>query len=165
MGNTSWRATLIQKIQMVFNGVPQPEMRRLFVAEAMDSYTMPAQSDFVGRWQDVPDIHLEACPHALAYLDATGIQFYLPAFLCWCLRLPDNRRPMAFHHTLYALDPCTEQQQMHEHFLERFAGMHHQQLAVIAEFVQICANKQLADADEIAASRYLDQYWHASLAN
>lgn len=120
MAETVSNSDLLQQIKHAFEGVPQPKSRTLFVSEAMDAYTTPKQADFLGQWEDIPDAHLEACPHALAYLDAEGMRFYLPAYLCWCIQLPNTRRPLAFDHTLYTLDPHLGQPEMHRYFLNRF---------------------------------------------
>lgn len=153
------RTGFLHRIRQAFHGVLPPE-RTLFVAEAMDSFSAPVQPDFTGPWEEIPYSHLEACPNALAYLDADGMKYYLPAFMCWCLHLASGRKPMAFYHTLYSMDPNIYDYRMHTHFLSRFSTFTPEQLSVVAEYIKACADNLIPEADSEAAQHYWDAYWH-----
>ncbi|MFT4627075.1 MAG: hypothetical protein ACI8PZ_005756 [Myxococcota bacterium] len=66
---------------------PDPLTTSLYQAEAADNGQSCDQSrDHVGRWQDLPDQHVLDCQWALPWLDAAGMQHYLPAIMTFLLR-------------------------------------------------------------------------------
>jgi len=95
-------AELIALIESTFDGVPKPEKITLRVARAADDY-VPEEKwseiralDSEVRWQDVPDRDLEKYSDADAFLDASGVRYYLPAFMIWSIRRRDVRSNMLF---------------------------------------------------------------------
>ncbi len=42
------------------------------------------------RWQDVPNEWLEQMGSAFAFLDQTGLRYYLPAVMIWYLQYGDS---------------------------------------------------------------------------
>lgn len=101
-------APVIEIIERAFDGVPPPDKdhRTLFQAEAWDDYKKVDQSkDHLGRWQDLPDSHIEKCTYALPHLDSQGMHYYLPALICHYLR---SQRLRGSHHSLlFTLEPST----------------------------------------------------------
>jgi hypothetical protein len=62
-----------------------------------------SQDDLIGDWRDIPDESLEYASQAMCFMDALGIRFHLPAYICWTLRnfkLKDSFVPA---HTVYTL--------------------------------------------------------------
>lgn len=97
-------APVLDVIHRAFDGVSPPdrEHRTLFQAEAWDSYERVDQSkDHLGKWQDLPDAHIDKCRYALSHLDEQGIHFYLPALMGYFLRSTKS------HGLLFTLVPST----------------------------------------------------------
>jgi hypothetical protein len=85
---------LLAQIERAFDGVPAPdaEHRTLRQAEAWDGYELIDQrGDHKGRWQDLPDAEIAACPNALPHLDAQGVRYYASALMTYLLRNPGRR--------------------------------------------------------------------------
>lgn len=78
-------------IEKAFNEVEFPEHRGIKAAEAMDDWVsdedrlreITRRQDFHGPWQKVPIEHIRGNSLGFNYLDAKGVVYYLPAFLCW----------------------------------------------------------------------------------
>lgn len=82
-------ACLVREIERAFDGVPPPDEAHetLYQAEAHDSGgAFDRSRDALGRWQDLPDQHVLDCQWALPWLDAQGMQHYLPAIMTYMLR-------------------------------------------------------------------------------
>jgi hypothetical protein len=154
---------LIQIIEMAFDGVPQPQDITLHVAEAHDNYDYDLdikhrQSDFIGRWQDVPTEHIEKCQAALSYVDKIGMRFYLPAFMVWILKNFGSPRISA-EHTLYTLDDHSNSKDLVEYHKEQFSLFTSAQLRACALFVKFCANDTTDFTDSYFAEKSYQRYW------
>ena len=69
---------LINAVQSAFADVKQPGIITLHVAEAHDSRDYDSDAshrklDHLGRWQDLPEEHIERCQNALPHLDLSLI--------------------------------------------------------------------------------------------
>ena len=117
---------LINLIEKAFDGVPQPEGLSLHVAEAHDSYDYDhdcehRQKDYTGRWQTLPDSHIEERQSALSFVDKTGLRYYLAAYMVWYLKYFGSDK-VESDHTLYALDNHPDEFELAEYQKNRFAG-------------------------------------------
>lgn len=124
-------------IDEAFDGVPVPEEghNTLYQAEAEDHYrTSDRARDHLGRWQDLPEQHLLDCQWALAFLDEQGIQYYIPAVMCFDLRYsfqsPDSWLTESLAYTLVPTGGL----------LERFQVLSYQQRAAVCAFCLVSNN-------------------------
>lgn len=105
------KALVLEIIERAFDGVPPPdgEHRTLLQAEAWDEYQIVDQRrDHKGRWQDVPEEHLHACPNAIFHLDEQGIRYYLPALMSFCIVSPEKRHGNHLGPLIHGLGPAGE---------------------------------------------------------
>jgi hypothetical protein len=128
-------AELIEMIEAVFDGVPKPQKITLRVARAADDY-VPEQQwaeiralDSEARWQDVPDKDLEKYSDTNCFLDASGIRYYLPAFMIWCIRHRASTEFAAYPSALFMLECTTEKLQL----------ITREERGVIAQFLKFVA--------------------------
>lgn len=129
-------APILELIERAFDGVPLPDADHLTLhqAEAWDSYERVDQrKDHRGRWQDLPDAHLDACSNALAHLDEQGIPYYLPAIMSHFLR---HRGEGSWLHEslLYALEPSGGG--LRDYQRRRFGRLTHAQRAAVLVFLE-----------------------------
>ena len=59
-----------------------------------------ADQDLKGEWWQIPDKELQDCFQGYAHLDASGIEFYLPAYLTVAL---NGRNINHYRHSFYHL--------------------------------------------------------------
>ncbi len=79
-----------------FGTVKFPSHCGLHAAVAMDDWIddetvlndITAKEDYFGEWWDVPEKDLLECMMALCYLDSSGIEFYLPAYMTAIVEKP-----------------------------------------------------------------------------
>lgn len=107
------KQNLIEKIQNAFHGVKRPHEITLHVAEAHDNSDYDHDSehrkkDHQGPWQTLPQEHLLFCQNALPHLDAEGMPYYLPAFMCWTVENYNSSKASLIDATIYALGTTTE---------------------------------------------------------
>tara|TARA_B100001939_G_scaffold283511_1_gene252842 strand:+ start:24265 stop:24759 length:495 start_codon:yes stop_codon:yes gene_type:complete len=156
---------VIAKIELAFQGVPQPSEITLHVAEAHDNYDYGQDSehrkkDFQGPWQEVPEEHIENCQCALTYLDPVGFRFYLPAFMVWYLRHYKNSNKVKLDNALYALETYSGEPRMEQYKQEKFSLFNSDQLAACAAFVAFLADDRSGMTDEEFAERIYYDYWY-----
>lgn len=124
-------------IERAFDGVPPPDAdhRTLFQAAAWDGHrVVDQQRDHKGRWQDLPDAHVHACPNALYHLDAQGMRYYLPALMSYVVRGVGVRRPGAHDALSFMLMPDTSGHKDHQHRL--LSGLTLAQREAIVAFLE-----------------------------
>src|SRR5690242_11187888 len=86
------RAEIIRDIEAAFDGVERGEGVTLHEAWAIDccasdrKRAKARKSDTDTRWKDIPASDIENCPSALAFMDAEGFRYYIPAYMVWTLR-------------------------------------------------------------------------------
>ena len=87
------REQLRDEIRAVFGSVPFPAHQGLRAAMAGDDWVsdpaillqITAEQDIHGEWWEIPPRELEECTLAISYLDAAGVEFYLPAYMTMAL--------------------------------------------------------------------------------
>lgn len=87
---------LENEILSAFGSIPFPLHRGLHAAMAMDDWIedeetlkqITAEKDYIGEWWNIPKSDLRSCMMALCYLDAHGIEFYLPAYMLAIISAP-----------------------------------------------------------------------------
>ena len=154
---------LIALIEEAFEGVPQPEAITLHVAQAHDDYdydnnSFHREKDFIGAWNNVPTEHLAKCRDALCYLDASGMRYYLPAYMIWVLKnfgkldIDDN--------VLYSFDNRSDDDELGDYFKERFSLFDAKQMRACALFVKYCAEEDPEDLIDVDfAKNNYDRFW------
>jgi hypothetical protein len=158
------RHELMVLIREAFDGVERPIELTLHVAEARDDYDYEhdvehRRRDHEGPWQQILHEHLERCPHALSYLDAVGMRYYLPAFMLWYLEHLGTPRVRS-DGTLYCLNPHHRDPELSRAHRERFARFSAEQLRACARFVKFCAtHDELTDAP--FAEAIYEEHWVA----
>ena len=155
---------LIQSINQAFDGVPQPKDITLHVAEAHDDYDYEhdaehRQKDFIGRWQDVPNEHIQKCRCAMSYVDAVGMRYYLPAQMIWYLKNFGNSKIVVDDMPLYTLDPHDNNENLRKYQQERFSLFSPEQLKACAHFVKFCAEDETRFTDTTFAEKVYERYW------
>lgn len=154
---------LVTIIEQAFDGVDQPKDITLHVAEAHDAYDYDhdaehRKKDYIGRWQDVPDAHVQKCQNALSYVNKIGMRFYLPAYLIWYLR-NFGSDVIWTDHALYSLDDHSGDILLSEYHKERFSLFTAEQLKACALFVKFCANDITGFTDTGFAQNKYERYW------
>ncbi len=150
-------------IEKAFDGVSQPEEITLHVAEAHDAYDYQhdqqhREKDFFGRWQDVPETHIQECQSALSFVDKIGMRFYLPAYMIWYLRNYKTDKVWS-EHTLYSLDNHPNNQALSAYYKERFSLFSPEQLRACALFVKFCAHDTSGFIDSDFAKKKFERHW------
>nr|WP_154650928.1 DUF6714 family protein [Reinekea blandensis] len=76
--------------------------------------------DIKGKWWEIPFEKLENCSLAQCYLDARGVEFYLPAFMSGVVREP--KRP-CYCHLISWLTPGvnTSEAKLYDYFVRNFS--------------------------------------------
>ena len=155
---------LIGIIENAFDGVTQPDEITLHVAEAHDNYDYDnnlkhRKKDYIGRWQDVPQEHIQKCGNALSFVEKVGMRFYLPAYMTWYLKNFGNDNIIYDDHTLYSLDNNAKDSELAEYHKERFSLFTPEQLQACAFFVKFCANDTTEFSDTYFAQKKYERYW------
>ena len=125
--------------------------------------------DYIGEWWDVPIEHLLQCLMGLSYLDAAGMEFYLPAYMKVIVEKPEvfdeagiTSRSWAIAYTML---PDDEDQEMAQYFQERFSKIREGKKHVCREFLQYLANCMTYDEHtrQIAKEALGHKYWSDNL--
>ena len=121
------RKQLINEIRAVFGPITFPTHKGLRAAMAADDWVsdpetlaqITAKEDIHGEWWEIPEEELKSCTLALCYLDASGIEFYLPAYLSMTLQ---DLKYENYNHILFLLDPGAEgeDEELYEYFCQQF---------------------------------------------
>jgi hypothetical protein len=130
-------ASVLALVEQAFDGVAAPDAdhRTLYQAEAWDSYEkIDQRRDHRGRWQDLPDAHIQSCNNALYHVDEQGIQYYLPAIMCHFIRSPRNRNWMIHDCLFYILRPNVGDLKTHQR--REFSLLTAPQRAAILAFLE-----------------------------
>lgn len=137
------KEALIQEIKKAFAGVPVPSKITFHVAEAHDDYDYQnddkhRQKDHLGSWEEIPEEHFLNCEYAIPYLDAEGIQYYLPALMIWTLThyQQGNEAELNMDSTIYALNPQLENEKLKAYHENRFSMFNLYQNKACAKFLK-----------------------------
>lgn len=86
------RDELAAEIEKAFDGVRRQDGTTLRAARALDDYGARQElleakpRDAEGPWQEISGETIEELYDAIAFLDARGFCYYLPAYMVWTLR-------------------------------------------------------------------------------
>lgn len=138
---------------------------RLYEAELEDNYgsesaiTRTRAVDDYTRWQDIPEEGIAQCTMVLCYFEPVALRFHLPAFMTWALKNLKTSDSLSGDATIYALErsklgPHTDSPE------DPMALLDDAQRTAVALFLRFMAEHSEGYADEDAARRALDQYWH-----
>lgn len=167
---------LIQRIREGFGEVPFPSHCGLHSAVAMDDWIddehvvreITQREDYIGDWWNVPKEHLLRCMMALSYLDASGIEYYLPAYMKAVIEEPsafDEARIRASSwQVVHTFLPDDEDPELKGYFQERFSKIDGRKKRVCREFLQYVANcaEYNEHAREIAKEALAHEFWSSN---
>ncbi|QLI81684.1 hypothetical protein HZU75_09155 [Chitinibacter fontanus] len=167
---------LCHKIREQFSSAPFPRHCGLHAAMAMDDWItdektlkeITEREDYAGSWWDVPRGHLHNCMMALSYLDAAGINFYLPAYMTAIIEKPsDFDKPREYASSwqiLFTMLPEDNDPELSDYFQERFSEIRGERKDVCREFLCYVKDCELYDehARSIANKALASNFWIAS---
>ena len=151
------RQRVIEEITRAFDGVSREDGVTLHEAIALDDYATDDEQaaaralDTETRWQDVPNLDIENGCFALAFFDAKGFRYYIPAYMIWTLRYYDTSSSASSDFTLYALSPDSE------YNLSRFQLLTPLESAAVCAFLHYMAAND--EGNENDARKALNGYW------
>ena len=153
---------LIKAIQSAFADIKQPGKVTLHIAEAhddrdYDNDPLYRKMDHIGRWQDLPEEHIERCQNALSHLDKIGLRYYLPAYIIWHLKNKDGR---PIDYTFFVLDRDVDSDAQIAHQKEKYSLFTAAQLKAVAAYVKYCADELSDSSGASYATRLYDSYWY-----
>jgi hypothetical protein len=165
--------SLSQSIKEEFSDVPFPSHRGLHAAMAMDDWVedesvlkeITQREDYIGEWQYVPKEHLLQCMMALSYLDAGGMEFYLPAYMKAVIEEPTAfDEPMvrsSAWQVVHAMLPSDNDPELKQYFLEQFAHFDRGKKQVCRRFLEYVAGCSAYDqhARKIAKEALVHEFW------
>ena len=102
---------VIDTIEQAFAGVQLKEGLTLREAIVLDNYGTVAERQQarsqgeLGDWRSIPDETIACYSASLAFLDATAMRFYLPAFMRFALRHYGRSDSPSINYTIHVLEP------------------------------------------------------------
>ena len=158
-------------IIQAFDNVSYPKNITLYVAQSHDNHEYDEdekykKSDFVGKWQDIPDSHIEDCYCALSHLEPDGVRFYLPAFMLWVLDNYEAKEEEVSYATFSAFMKFKSKGLENFHN-EQFSLFNKKQKYACAMFLKYFIDKYKEEIDfniEIkVAKEAFEEQWHKCL--
>ena len=134
---------LRQRIRGVFGSVPFPKHCGLRAGMEKDNWVsdpdvlakITADQDLKGEWWQIPDKELQECFLGYAHLDASGIEFYLPAYLTLALNGRNiNHYRSAFYHL--RIDPEEDDEDTRKFTIWRLSKIKGEKKQVCIEFLE-----------------------------
>jgi len=154
---------IISDIRDAFLGVRRGAIT-LHEAEVIDKYGSPDERaearklDTDGRWERVPDTHVEECKTALCHVDAESWRYYIAPYMVWSLKHFRTHDSTVSNFTIYTFDLNEEPQDLREYSLERYRLLNDKQAGCVCRFLSYMARN--ADfADDRVANEALRKYW------
>jgi len=130
-----------------------------------------AEKDYIGEWWNVPKSDLHSCMMALCYLDAHGIEFYLPAYMLAVISEPitfdEPKVRSSSWQVVFTLLPPHNQPDSTEDYLEYFywqlSRIDGNKKKVVRKFLEYVASREEYDdhARSIATEALQHEYWNA----
>lgn len=154
---------LIAEITAAFDGISREDGMTMHEAAEWDSQCQPGQwvereraKDTEPCWQDVPEEWIgdnSVGAYTLAYIDAKGFRYYIPAFMIWALKTPVS-----------SLDSNTDVVwNLLPNSPHRFALLNLEQSKAIAHFLELLAAPFEVEAEFFngndTAQEALNSYW------
>ena len=147
--------SIIRDISEAFLGVRRGEIT-LHEAEVIDEYGTPKaraearKHDADGRWERIPDAHIEKCGWALSHVDPQSWHYYIAPLMIWSLRYFRSNDSIVSDYTIYTFDPNEKSGDMREYALERYRQLNDKQARCVCRFLTYMAkNGDYAD-DRVA---------------
>mgnify|MGYP005809886437 FL=1 len=164
---------LIRKIHEEFGSIPFPTHCGLYAAMAMDDWIsdetelrkITLEKDYIGEWWDVPLEHLKDCLHySLCYLDSSGVEFYLPAYMVALLRFPeqfDYPKCSSAWSVIIHFRLNDDDDELREYSRDKFSRIDGGKKRVCREFLQYVAACPLYNnhAAELAKEALENDFW------
>lgn len=143
----SAREQVREAIRAAFGPVPFPSHCGLRGALLIDEWRADpallrrttAQQDIHGEWWEIPAHELRACALAIAYLDAAGVEFYLPAYLTLALDDLSRARLWALNFLdpeINGVDEDPKRRDLFHQRLSRIVGAKRNACIAFLDFVQ-----------------------------
>lgn len=155
--------SIIDDISKAFLGVRRGAMT-LHEAEVIDEYGPPDERtkarklDTDGRWERVPDEHVESCTSALCHVDPESWRYYIAPYMIWSLRYYRTNDSIVSDFTIYTFDPVLKAGKMREYSMERYRLLTDEQSRCVCRFLRYMARN--GDyADDRVANKALQKYW------
>lgn len=172
----NFNEALIRKTRKEFLEVSFPSHCGLHAAVAKGDWVkdekilceITLRDDYIGKWWDVPKEHLLKCMMALSYLDAAGMEFYLPAYMKAIIESPsDFDKPMVKSSSwqiIHTMLPDEESRELNQYFHERFSRFLGGKKHVCREFLQYVKSCTLYDehARKIAQEALANEFWSSN---
>jgi len=155
--------SIIGDIREAFLGVRRGEIT-LHEAEVLDDYGSDEERkearkiDTDGRWERVPDSHLEECTTALCHVDAESWRYYIAPYMIWSLRYFRTNCPDASHVTIFSLSPSHRNEELREYAMERYRLLNEKQARCVCRFLRYMARDGGIVGDR-HANQALRNYW------
>ncbi len=93
--------------------------------------------DYCGHWWDVPEEHISGQSLAFNYLDAEGVEFYLPAYMTLAINKPVYKNLITL---AYELTPSEEtgpdDKGLYDHFCKKYSNITGLKREVTIKFMQ-----------------------------
>ena len=111
-------------------------------------------------WQDIPISEIEECGCLLAHMEAHEFQYYLAAYMCYCVNHVRQCGVSAeiIGGTVFSLYPSRKNDELYKYKMAQFSLLTSQQKRAIVEFLKFISSM----ADEFQgpeAERTLSKYW------
>lgn len=158
---------LIQRIRGVFGSLPFPKHCGLRAGMEVDYWVsdpdvlakITADQDLKGEWWQIPDKELQDCFLGYAHLDASGIEFYLPAYLTLALNGRNiNDYSNAFY-WLLNVDPAEDDEDMRKFLISQLSKIKGEKKQVCIEFLEY-VNSRFSDEKRVLNDLACDTKTH-----
>lgn len=155
--------SIIGDIRAAFLGVRRGAIT-LHEAEVIDDHGSPDQRaearklDTDGRWERVPDEHVEQCGWALSHVDPQSWRYYIAPLMIWSLKYFRTNTSVVSAHTIYTFDLNEQSHDLREYALERYRLLNDEQSRCVCRFLEYMSRN--GDyADDRVAKEALRKYW------
>ena len=156
---------VIAQIAAAFDGVSRAGGVSLREGRVIDDYGTDAERDAARlldtdtRWQDVPDDDLNTYGTSLCFVDPIGFRYYLPAYLCYSLRMMGEGKGGGVDNMLFHLDLRGSDDGIRETLSRRFGVLTPAQAQAVGSFLQFVVENGCEYEREDAARIFRD-YWN-----
>jgi len=136
----------------------------LHEAEVIDDYGSAEQRkeasklDTEGRWEHIPDAHIEKCTTALCHVDPESWRYYIAPYMIWSLTHFRTNDSIVSDFTIYTFDMNEESERMQEYSMERYSLLNDKQAACVCRFLRYMVRNS-DYADDHIAKEALRKYW------
>jgi hypothetical protein len=154
------RMELVAAIGAAFVEVHLGNGTSLHQARALDDLESPEAVRHLDKetdWGQIQDSKIECFPDTLAFMDAEGFRFHIPAFMIYSL---NHYRTSIFSSSvcaaIYALDPSIEPRDWQ---LAKYVLFSEEQKRVILRFLEFFADDEMRRIFKDTAREAIHAYW------